>query len=207
MTIWQLLDGFGVFVFALSGGLAAARRNMDLFGVAFIAMLPAIGGGTVRDLVLGLPVFWVAKSLPLLLVAAAAALVFLFAGRVERRRRLIEWCDAVGLAVFCVLGARRALLVTDEPGVAVMMGVITAVLGGVLRDVVCNEIPLVLHREIYATAAVLGAGVYVVAHLLGLNEGFAMATGAGAAFGLRAMALLFGLSLPRPPGPERPPRR
>lgn len=203
MTLWAFLDGFGVLVFALSGALAAVRRGMDLFGVAFIAFLPAVGGGTVRDLVLDLPVFWITDPTPVLLTAIAAGLVFAFSGRIERRRRLLEWCDAVGLAVFCVLGARRALTVTDLPVVAVMMGVATAVVGGLLRDVVCNEIPLVLHREIYATAAVLGAGVYVAARLLALPESFALATGAGAAFGLRATALRFGLSLPRPPGSAR----
>lgn len=186
MTLRAVLDGFGVLAFALSGALAAVRRGMDLFGVAFIAHRPAVGGGSVRDPVLDLPVFRIRDPTPVLLPASAGGVVFAFSGRIERRRRLLEWCDAVGLAVFRVSGARRARTVTDLPVVAVRMGVVTAVVGRVLR-----------------TAAVLGAAVYVAARLLALPESFALATGAGAAFGRRATALRFGRSLPRPPGRAR----
>ena len=198
MSVWQFLDAFGVFVFALSGALAAARLRLDAFGYLVLAFLPAVGGGTIRDLVLGRDVFWVSDATPLYEIVAAALLTFFFAGAVERRQRLLLWCDALGLAVFAVLGARRALLVAGDPAIAVMMGVVTAVVGGLLRDVVCNEVPLVLHREIYATAAFVGAVVFVLLRTQGLADDAALACGALIAFGLRAAGIVRGWSLPRP---------
>lgn len=199
MSVWQLLDGFGIFVFALSGGLAAARRQLDPFGFLVLAFLPAVGGGTLRDLILDRPVFWLANPLPLYEVVLAATLTFFFAGAVVRRERWLLWFDALGLSVFAVLGARRGLLVTEDPAIAVMMGVVTAVVGGLLRDVVANEVPLVLHREIYATAAFGGALTFVAATLFGLPNDPALALGASVAFALRAAGILRDWSLPRPP--------
>ncbi|HSG88207.1 MAG TPA: trimeric intracellular cation channel family protein [Pseudomonadales bacterium] len=196
LAIWMVLDTFGIFVFALSGGLAAARRRLDPFGFLVLAFLPAVGGGTLRDLILDRTVFWIDDPLPLYLTALAALLTWFFSATVARRERLLIWFDALGLSVFAVLGARRGLLVTGDPAIAVMMGVMTAVVGGVLRDVVCNELPLILHREIYATAAVVGALVYVLGRSLGLESDPCMALGALSAFCLRAAGILRGWSLP-----------
>jgi uncharacterized membrane protein YeiH len=198
--VWQVLDAFGVFVFALSGALAAARRQLDPVGLLVLAFLPAVGGGTVRDLILDRTVFWLEDPVPLVLVVVAATLVFFSSAQLARRERLLLWFDALGLSVFAVLGARRGLLVTGDPAVAVMMGVMTAVVGGLLRDVVCNEVPLVLHREIYATAAFAGALTFVGLVALGMPTEPALALGAVAAFALRAAGLLRGWSLPRPRG-------
>lgn len=200
MAVWSLLDGFGIFVFALSGGLAAARRQLDPFGFLVLAFLPAVGGGTLRDLILDRTVFWIENPLPLLLVAIAATLTFFFSAPVARRERLLRWLDALGLSVFAVLGARRGLIATGDPVIALVMGVMTAVVGGLLRDVVCNELPLILHREIYATAAVVGALVYVLCVHFGMDGELALLPGAIAAFLLRAAGLIKGWSLPRPPG-------
>jgi uncharacterized membrane protein YeiH len=196
MAAWSLLDAFGIFVFALSGGLAAARRRMDPFGFLVLSFLPAVGGGTLRDLILDRTVFWIDDRLPLLLVVLAATITYFFSATVARRERLLAWCDALGLSVFAVLGARWGLLVTDAPTIAVMMGVMTAVAGGLLRDVVCNELPLILHREIYATAAVAGALVYVLGIGAGLDPDLCLAVGALTAFFLRAAGILRGWSLP-----------
>ena len=197
MSVWQFLDTFGVFVFALSGGLAAARRQLDPFGFLVLALLPAVGGGTVRDLILDRTVFWIDDPLPLYEVVCAAALTFFFAPAVARREKLLLWFDALGLCVFAVLGARRGLLVTGDPAIAVMMGVVTAVVGGALRDIVCNELPLILHREIYATAAFAGAVTFVGLLSAGVPNDPALALGALVAFGLRAAGILGNLSLPR----------
>ena len=199
MSVWQLLDSFGIFVFALSGGLAAARRQLDPFGFLVLAFLPAVGGGTLRDLILDRTVFWLLDPLPLYAITLAAALTFFFSGSLGRRERWLLWFDALGLSVFAVLGARRGLLVTGDPAIAVMMGVVTAVVGGLLRDVVANEVPLVLHREIYATAAFGGAVTFVATSGAGLPEDAALALGAIVAFGLRAAGILKDWSLPRPP--------
>ena len=194
MLYW--LDLFGVFVFAISGALAADRRGMDLFGFVAIALLPAIGGGTVRDIVLGTPVFWVQDTVYLWLIGGAGLLTFVAAPLLQRVERLLLWADAIGLSVFCVAGAAKSYALTGSAEVAVVMGVVTAVLGGIIRDVVCNEIPLILRQDIYATAAFAGALAFVGCQALGLALEISLWVGAGICFLIRASALLWGWSLP-----------
>ena len=191
-----IFDLMGVFVFALSGALAAARKQMDIFGYMVLAVLPAVGGGTVRDLVLNTSVFWVEQSIYILVAVGAGMLTYVVSIRVGRRYIVLEWADAIGLSLFCVLGASKALALTGDPVLAVTLGVVTAVVGGILRDVVCNEIPLILKREIYATAAMVGALIYCLFVYFGFSEGIAMAGGGLAAFLVRSMSLIFGWSLP-----------
>ena len=195
MIYW--LDLFGVFVFALSGALAADQRRMDVFGFLFIAFLPAVGGGTVRDIVIGAPVFWVSDSIYLWIVALAAAITFLAAPLIARVQRLLIWADALGLSVFCAVGAAKTLAATGAPVVAVAMGVVTAVLGGIIRDVVCNEIPLVLRQDIYATAAFAGASVYVLLHSASVEQSFCLGIAIVVCFAVRASAVIWGWSLPK----------
>ncbi|MFP6806474.1 MAG: trimeric intracellular cation channel family protein [Pseudomonadales bacterium] len=194
------LDLAGVFVFAVSGALVAARKNMDVFGFTVIALITAVGGGTIRDLLVGLPVFWIQEPVYVSISFSAAILTFLFVRMIHRGERLILWFDAVGLAVFCVLGAAKCFETTGSALISIMMGVITAVLGGMMRDVVCNEVPLIFHGEIYATAAFLGATVYVLCQLLSLPQEIALWAGISCAFALRAAAMLWGWSLPKSKG-------
>jgi uncharacterized membrane protein YeiH len=194
MLYW--IDLFGVFVFAISGALAADRRGMDLFGFVVIALLPAIGGGTVRDIILGAPVFWVQDTVYLWLIGGAALVTFVAAPVLQRVGRLLLWADAIGLSIFCVAGAAKSYALTGSPEVSVVMGVVTAVLGGIIRDVVCNEIPLILRQDIYATAAFIGALTYVTSQTMGLEPELGLWIGAGTCFLIRACALLWGWSLP-----------
>jgi uncharacterized membrane protein YeiH len=150
MTIY-LLDLFGVFVFAISGAMAADRRRMDLFGFIVIALLPALGGGTLRDIIIDAPVFWLSDPTYLLMSLTAAVLTFVAANAIVRAGQWLVWADAVGLSLFCVLGAAKTLALGHDPVIAMMMGVITAVVGGIVRDVVCNEVPLILRQDVYAT--------------------------------------------------------
>ncbi|WP_331346882.1 trimeric intracellular cation channel family protein [Cellvibrio sp. UBA7661] len=156
-------DCFGVLVFAISGALAAGRRSMDIFGVLVIAFITALGGGTLRDLILGVhPVSWIGNPAYLLLVTIAVALT-LMGQRITHRfdQRIMVVSDAFGLAVFTVIGVQVALhQVTAPVPVAIMMGIITGTAGGAIRDIICNDIPLILKREIYATASALGGAVY-----------------------------------------------
>ncbi len=192
-----LLDLAGVFVFAVSGALTASRKELDLVGFAFIATVTGLGGGTLRDLLLDLgPVFWVHKPHYLLVTTIAAVLVFFTAHRVEVRYRLLMWADALGLALFCVVGARIARDAGAPFPVAVLMGMTSAVVGGLLRDIICNELPLVLRRELYWTPALLGAVVAIGLDGLGLPPAVGGLFGFAAAFALRAAALLFDLALP-----------
>lgn len=191
----ELLGYLGVFAFAASGALAAGRKGMDIFGFVFVALLPAVGGGTLRDLLLDVQPFWIADQLNIWVAFAAAVSVFL-AGKHFRRTRVLIWADAIGLSVFAVLGARSAYLLTDSALVAVMLGVTTAVVGGILRDVVCNELPLVLHKEIYASAAVAGAGCYCLLKGIDVADDMAVLASIGLCFAIRAIAMLTNLSLP-----------
>jgi uncharacterized membrane protein YeiH len=195
MLYW--IDLFGVFVFAISGALAADRRGMDLFGFIAIALLPAIGGGTVRDIVLGADVFWVQDPIYLWLIVAAGLVTFLSAPVIRRVERSLLWADAIGLSAFCVAGAAKGLALSGSPSIAVAMGVVTAVLGGIIRDVVCNDIPLVLRQDIYATAAFAGAVTYVLLTSFGLAGAASIWIGAGVCFLVRSSALIWGWSLPR----------
>jgi uncharacterized membrane protein YeiH len=192
-----LLDLFGVFVFALSGAMAADRRRMDLFGFVVIALLPALGGGTLRDVIIDAPVFWLADPAYLLMAMLAAVLTFTAANAIHRAADWLVWADAVGLSVFCVIGAEKTLTLGFGPVNAVLMGVMTAVVGGIIRDVVCNEVPLILRRDIYATAAFAGAAGYVSLDYLGLPGAAAVLTGAVTCFAVRGAALIWDLSLPR----------
>ena len=197
MTFIYFFGLAGVFVFALTGALAANRSDMDIFGHVVLAMLPAIGGGTLRDLILDVPVFWLGAPIYIWLAIAAAVIIYFFPPKVGRRLTALEWADAVGLSLFCVLGAAKAFALTGNMTISVTMGIVTAVVGGMLRDIVCNEVPLILQKEIYATAALIGGLVYCVCVKAGTGEGIAMMLGGGAAFIVRGCALHFGWSLPQ----------
>jgi len=193
-----VLDWFGVSVFAVSGALVASRKQMDIVGFTLLATVTGIGGGTLRDILLGqLPVFWVREPAYLVACVVVSGLVFLTAHLPQSRYRLLLWFDALGLALFAVAGAERALLAGSGPTVAVAMGVITATFGGIIRDVLGAESPVVLSREIYVTAALLGGMVFVGGSLLGLPRELAIVMGSVAGFALRGAALHRGWSLPR----------
>lgn len=203
------LDLLGVAVFAATGALTASRKQLDIVGFALLAAVTGIGGGTLRDVLIGrLPVFWVGQPHYLAVTTAVAVLVFFVAHRIESRYRLLLWLDALGLALFAGLGARIALGHDTPAAVAVLLGTMTATFGGILRDVLCAELPLILRREIYVTAAALAAAVYVVLDRLAVAPDLALLAAVIAGFALRALALAKGLSLPayRPrPGRDYPP--
>ncbi len=190
-------DRIGVFVFALSGGIAAVRKEMDLFGVVVLAFLPAVGGGTLRDIILDQPVFWLDDTISLWLAAAGGLAAFFLHKAIEAFRPL-RWADAVGLALFAVSGAAKAAELGHGFLIILIMGVMTATAGGLIRDVVANRDPLLLKEDIYATAALLGAAVYAGLTALGIASGYAFAAGFAAALILRGLAIIFHLSLPKP---------
>jgi uncharacterized membrane protein YeiH len=196
-TLIMALDLLGVGVFAITGALVASRKQMDLVGFALLATVTGIGGGTLRDLVLGLtPVFWVQQPIYVVICIVVAAIVFFTAHIPESRYRLLLWLDALGLATFCVVGADGALVAEAGPFIAVVMGVITATFGGVVRDVLGGEIPVILRKEIYATAALAGAGTFVGGAMAGLAPAAAALGGLAVCLVIRGLALLRGWSLP-----------
>lgn len=195
-TLIGALDLAAVVVFAVTGALVASRKQMDPIGFVWLGVVTGVGGGTVRDLVLGVPVFWVQDATPVVACAVAAVVVYFTAHLVTSRYRLLLWLDALGLALFTVAGASKGLGAGAGPVVAVAMGVVTGTLGGVLRDLLGQEPSILLRREIYVTAALGGAVVYVA--LIGLDTSRVVAAGAGfvVTFGIRGLALAFGWSLP-----------
>src|SRR5690242_18593314 len=172
----QTLDYLGVAVFAITGALAAARSRHDVITFAAFAILTGIGGGTLRDVLIGAPVFWVHDSGYIYVCLAAAAAVWLLGERPWRSSAL-AWFDAVGLAAYAVLGAAKALGVGVSPPVAVVMGTLTATFGGIMRDLIAGQPSVLLKREIYITAAVLAATVFVAATTLGLEANIAAVVG------------------------------
>ena len=191
------LDLLGVAVFAASGALVASRKEMDIVGFALVGTLTGIGGGTLRDLLLGHRPLWIAEPVYVLVCLAVAGVLFFAAPFIQRRYPVLLWADA---AVAMDAGAAWP--------VAVIMGVMTATFGGLLRDTVCNEIPLILRKEIYACAAALGAAVFVGMRSVDLPPPAPGVGGFVACFVLRAFAIGFQLSLPayRPrPGRDYPP--
>jgi uncharacterized membrane protein YeiH len=196
-SISQFLDWFGIAVFALSGALVASHKRMDIAGFALLGCVTGIGGGTVRDVLLGsLPVFWVKQPSYLLTCVFVSCAAFFLVHLVYSRLRLLLWCDAIGLALFSVTGTSIAQSTGAGPTIAIAMGVATATFGGVIRDILGGEIPVILRREIYVTAALLGAIVFVLGQQLSLSKDISMVAGFMAALVLRAAAIAFDLSLP-----------
>jgi uncharacterized membrane protein YeiH len=205
MTLLQGLDLAAVFIFGLTGALAASRAQLDIVGFVFLACLTAVGGGTLRDVVMGRDtVFWVAEPLMIVSATVAAVLVFFTAHLVESRLRALEWLDALALGVAVPAGVGLALSMGAPWIVVAIMGVATGTFGGLMRDVVCNEVPLILKKgELYATAALAGALVALGAAALGVPNSAALIACGAATFSLRAGSMLFGWNLPvyksRPP--------
>ncbi len=205
MTLVTILDYSSVLVFAVTGALVASRAQLDLVGFAFVACLTAVGGGTLRDLLLGRdPVFWVGQPGYILLATGAALLVFFTAHYLESRYRTLLWLDSAALAVAVTAGTGVAMDLGHSPVIIVLMGISTGCMGGLMRDVVCNEVPLLLKQgEIYATAAFVGASSAVLAAWLGLSGLPVLIICAVATWVLRAGSMWFGWSLPvykaRPP--------
>ena len=195
----DIYDWIGVFVFAVSGGLMAVRQRMDIFGVVVISLLPAIGGGTLRDVLLGEPVFWLTDQISLLIASGAGVAAFL-APRFWTKFKSLRWLDSAGLALFAVVGASKAASLGYGFVICTIMGTITATAGGLLRDVVCNETPMLLKADIYATAAFLGAAVYFITRQYGFSEPVSLTAGASLVFLLRAVTIIYKLNLPASKG-------
>jgi len=195
--LWWL-DLAGLAVFAASGALAAARARQTIVTFGFFALVTGTGGGTVRDLLIGVPVFWIHNSWPAT-VCLAVALAVWVSPRHWWPERALDWFDAAGLAAYAVFGAGKAINSGVPPLPAVLMGVVTACMGGIIRDVVAGVPSIILRPELYVTAAGLAAGIYVVLTLAGLPGPWPAALGAVAGFGVRALAIARGLALPAYP--------
>ncbi len=199
------LEWLGLVAFAVTGALVASRAQMDAVGFVALGTVTGIGGGTVRDLLLDAhPLTWIEEPALLAACVAVSLVVFFTAHLFQSRLRLILWADAIGLALFATVGAERALAHGAPPAVAIAMGGITAVAGGIVRDVLAGERSIIFARELYITAALAAAAAFVALGSAGVPREGAVLAGVAAGLGLRAGALARGWALPR--YRPRPPR-
>lgn len=193
-----LLDLIGVAVFAVSGVLVAAHSGMDLLGGLALAALTAIGGGTLRDVLLNRhPIFWVKDARYLLVILAAAALTMLYLACFPPPGQSFLIADALGLALFAISGAQIAEAAGLSPLIVVLMGTITGTAGGMLRDVMCARVPLIFQQDLYATAAIAGIVAYLVLQKLGAPRNVAVSVGVLVILLTRLLAVVGGMHLPR----------
>jgi uncharacterized membrane protein YeiH len=191
-----VLDFFGIGVFAISGALLAAEKRQTLVTFIFFAVVTGVGGGTLRDLLIGAPVFWVHTNETLLICIGAAIAVWLVSSR-RFSGMALAWFDAAGLAAYATYGSAKAIGYGVAPVPAFAMGVMTACAGGIVRDVLAGEPSILMRPELYVTAAALSAGLFVGLSLLGAPIGIAAAVGAAAGLALRGAAIIRGWSLPQ----------
>ena len=191
----ELLDFFGIGVFAISGALLAAEKRQTLVTFIFFAVVTGVGGGTLRDLLIGAPVFWVHKNATLLICIGAALGVWLVSSR-RIAAKALDWFDAAGLAAYATYGSAKALGYGVAPVPAFAMGVLTACVGGIIRDLLAGEPSILMRPELYVTAAALAAGLFVGLTLVGAPLWVAAFISAAAGLGLRALAIVRGCKLP-----------
>ncbi|THH39114.1 trimeric intracellular cation channel family protein [Aliishimia ponticola] len=205
LPVGILLDLAGTFVFGISGAMLAVRRGLDVFGIAALAVAAALAGGMIRDMLLGAePVAAFAQPLYLWAALAAAGLVFFAHRALERLANPVMLLDALGLGLFAVAGCRKALQFGLDPLPAILLGVLTAVGGGAVRDLLVTEVPRVLREEVYALAALVGAAIVVIGDRLSLPEIWVLPVGVLSAFLLRVLSVRRGWQAPKAPGSGSP---
>jgi uncharacterized membrane protein YeiH len=197
VTILYFIDIVGTMVFAISGALAGRDKKLDFFGIAAVGLITAIGGGTMRDILLGsTPVGWMKDLIYLAMIGSGILISLLFGKVVLKLRRTFFMFDTVGIAVFTVLGLQKALTLGVHPIIAIMMGMVSAVFGGVIRDIVCNEIPLIFRKEIYALTCLCGGILYVLLQRMGLEQGWNILVTVLFIASFRILAVKFKWQLP-----------
>ena len=198
MNLIYALDIVGTFAFAISGALVAADKKFDLFGVVIIAFVTAVGGGMLRDVLINAhPINWIGDLNYLYTIFAAVFLTFLFKSKILPLSKTLFLFDTIGLGVFTLLGLQKGLSYNLHPLVALIMGMISAVFGGVLRDVLTNKIPLIFEKEIYASACLAGGITYLTLHYFNLSENITFIIAASIIVIIRVIAVRFHLQLPK----------
>lgn len=193
-----VIDWLGIVAFTITGALVASRNQMDVVGFVLLGTVTGIGGGTIRDLLLNVhPILWIEHPEYLAVCIGVSVVAFFTVHRVHSRMRVILWVDALGLALFATVGAERAISVGVAPLVAIVMGVITACFGGIIRDLLGQARSIIFSYEIYVTAAMGAAATFVALHSMEFGRETAVVAGVAVGFALRAGALLWGWSLPR----------
>lgn len=191
-----IIDMLAAVSFAVSGALVASRKGLDILGFMWLAVITGVGGGTVRDLVLDVPVFWIVDPAHIIACLITATIMFFVVPVLASRLRSVLWFDALGLALVTVVGTVKGLEAHTGPLIAVVMGVTTASVGGIIRDVVGGEQSVIMRREIYVTAAVAGGVTYIGLAAVGLGDLIAAIASFLVTFIIRGMAITYNWSLP-----------
>ena len=198
MSLIDIFDYTGTMVFAVSGTLTAANKRLDFFGASVIGFVTAIGGGTLRDMMLGdTPVAWIRTINYFLVIVAGILITILFSKQVMKLRRTLFLFDTIGIAIFTIIGISKALSFNITPPLAVIMGITSAVVGGIIRDTLTNEVPLILKKEIYATACLAGGSVYILLYHFDMNEKIIQSITILTIIVIRIFAVRHNISLPR----------
>jgi uncharacterized membrane protein YeiH len=197
LTLQYSFELLGTFFFAISGALAVRHDHDDLFGASFMGFVTAIGGGTLRDITLGsYPLVWIGDINFLYAIISGVCIAYLFSRYLVRFRRTFLFFDTLGISFFTILGVEKALSLGVRPEIAAIMGMFTAVMGGVVRDVLINETPVLFRKEIYATACLFGAILYLLLFRIGIDRNVNLIVSISIIFLVRILALKFKLSLP-----------
>ena len=197
MEILTLIDILGTIAFAISGALTAMNKRMDAFGILIIALITSIGGGTLRDVLIGkTPVTWMQDQIFPMVVFGTAVFAVLFRSKLKYFRRSLFLFDTIGIGLYTITGVQVSLTFGLDPIICVLLGTVSACFGGVLRDILCNEIPIIFHKEIYATACILGATVYLILIHFEVSQTIAMIVSGLVIIVMRILAVVFKWQLP-----------
>lgn len=199
MQLPYYIDLLGTFVFAVSGALAASDKNMyrDIFGVAFTGFVTAVGGGTLRDMILGTQPVWVKDGNYLIVITAGMLVAVFFKYVIFKYRRTFFLFDTMGIALYTVVGVQKSLEFGVSPLAAIILGMFSAVMGGVIRDTLINEVPLIFRKEIYATACLSGAALFVILKPLGVDVNVNAFASVILIFLIRILAVKYRWTLPK----------
>ncbi|MDE0597642.1 MAG: putative membrane protein YeiH [Dokdonia donghaensis] len=197
MEITTIIDILGTVSFAISGALTAMRKKLDVFGILIIALVTSVGGGTLRDILIGkTPVSWMLNMTFVYVIFGATLVAIIFRSYLKYVRRSLFLFDTIGIALYTIAGVQIATAAGLHPVVCVVLGTISACFGGVLRDILCNEIPIIFHKEIYATVCILGGSVYLASSTAGLPQSIAMLVAGCIIIIVRTLAVVKEWSLP-----------
>lgn len=197
LSLFNFLEILGTIAFAISGALAAMDRRLDLFGIFIIAFVTAIGGGTLRDALMGnTPVSWMENTIYVYLIGFVTILAIIFRDKINYLKTSLFLFDTIGLGVFTITGVEIGIRYDLDPIISIAIGAMTGTFGGVIRDILCNEIPVIFRKEIYATACIIGGLVFVIMHSLGANQDIIYLTTSLIIIGIRLVVVKYHISLP-----------
>lgn len=197
ISLFNILDLLGTVAFAISGALAAMNRKMDLFGIFIIAFVTAIGGGTVRDILIGnTPVTWMDHIIYIYVIGIATIMAIIFRKKIDHLKKSLFLFDTIGLGIFTIIGVETGIQNNLDPIISIALGVMTGTFGGVIRDILCNEIPVIFRKEIYATACLIGGLVFIILHKLGVESEIIYIVTSLIVISIRLVVVKFKISLP-----------